>query len=166
LTGVPLLFELRSSPIHGHGAFATRRIRKGRRIIEYTGERITEAEADRRYNDDDMDSPHTFLFTVGPDVIIDGAAEGGNEARFINHSCEPNCEAVIDDGRIFIEALRNIPLGQELTFDYQLERDGRWRRDFVERYACRCGTAGCRGTLLIKPKRPKRKANRPDPKGL
>jgi SET domain-containing protein len=152
---MPLLFDLRSSPIHGRGAFATRRIRKGRRIVEYTGERISNAEADRRYNDDAMDNPHTFLFTVGPDTVIDGAV-GGNEARFINHSCEPNCEAVIEDGRIFIEALGNISLGQELTFDYQLEREGHWRKDFAERYACRCGTAGCRGTLLIKPKRPKR----------
>ena len=153
---MPDLFELRSSPIHGQGAFATRRIRKERRIIEYTGERISSDEADQRYDDDATDNPHTFLFTVGPDTVIDGA-QGGNEARFINHSCEPNCEAVIEDGRIFIEALRNIPLGQELTFDYQLEREGRWRKDFEVRYACRCGAANCRGTLLIKPKRPKKR---------
>ena len=153
---MPDLFELRASPIHGQGAFATRRIRKERRIIEYTGERISSHEADRRYDDDTMDNPHTFVFTVGPDTVIDGA-RGGNEARFINHSCEPNCEAVIEDGRIFIEALRNIPLGQELTFDYQLERQGRWRKDFEARYACRCGAPNCRGTLLIKPKRPKRR---------
>ena len=152
---MPDLFELRASAIHGQGAFATRRIRKGRRIIEYTGERISDDEADRRYNDDAMDNPHTFLFTVGPGTVIDGA-RGGNEARFINHSCDPNCEAVITDGRIYIDALRNIPLGRELTFDYQLERQGRWRKDFETRYACRCGAANCRGTLLIKPKQPRR----------
>ena len=153
---MPVLFELRSSPIHGRGAFALRRIRKGTRLIEYIGERISPEEADRRYDDDTMDRPHTFLFTVDAHTVID-AAVGGNEARYINHSCDPNCEAVDDDGRIFIEAVRNIRPGQELAYDYHLERDGRWRKEWAERYACRCGAPNCRGTLLVKPKRPKRK---------
>ena len=150
-------FEVRASPIQGRGAFALRRIRKGTRLIEYTGERVSNDEADRRYDDDAMEHPHTFLFTVDAHTIIDAAVDG-NDARFINHSCDPNCEAVDDGGRIFIEALRNIRPGEELTYDYQLERAGHWRKEWVERYACRCGAAGCRGTLLVKPKRPKRRA--------
>ena len=150
-------FELRSSPIHGQGVFALRRIRKGRRLIEYIGERITPEAADLRYDDDAMDKPHTFLFTVDAQTIID-AAVGGNEARFINHSCDPNCEAVDDGGRIFIETIRNIRPGEELSYDYHLERDGRWRKEWAVRYACRCGAANCRGTLLVKPKRPGKKS--------
>ncbi len=140
-------FEVRASPIQGRGAFALRRIRKGTRVIEYTGERITPAEADRRYDDDKMDRPHTFLFTVGKRTVID-AAVGGNDARFINHSCDPNCEAVDVDGRIFIEALRTIQPGEELTYDYHLERPGPYRAEWARRYACHCGSPKCRGTML------------------
>src|SRR6266568_3467121 len=152
----PAYFEIRESAIQGRGGFAVRRIRKGTRIIEYTGERVSNDEADRRYDDDAMEHPHTFLFTVDAHTIIDAAA-GGNDARFINHSCDPNCEAVDDGGRIFIEALRNIRPGEELTYDYQLERLGHWRKEWAERYTCRCGAANCRGTLLVKPKQPKRR---------
>jgi uncharacterized protein len=152
--GLP--FELRDSPIQGRGAFATRRIRRGARILEYVGERISDAEADRRYDDDAMEHPHTFLFTVDANTVIDGAV-GGNAGRFMNHSCDPNCEAVDEDGRIFIEALRNIRVGEELVYDYRLERDGHWRKEFAERYACRCGAPNCRGVLLIRPKRPARR---------
>lgn len=152
-------FEVRASPIQGLGVFATRRIRRGTRIIEYTGERISDAEADRRYDDDAVDHPHTFLFTVDAHTVIDGAANG-NAARFINHACDPNCEAVDDGGRIFIEALRHIRAGEELLYDYRLERAGRWRNVFAERYACRCGAANCRGVLLIRPKRPAPRAKK------
>ena len=153
---MPYPFELRSSTIHGQGVFAVRRIHKGTRLIEYVGERISPEAADLRYDDDAMVVPHTFLFTVDAHTVID-AAVGGNEARFINHSCNPNCEAVDDDGRIFIEAIRNIRPGEELTYDYHLERDGRWRKEWAERYACRCGAPNCRGTLLVKPKKPKKR---------
>jgi uncharacterized protein len=152
-----LPLEVRSSAIHGRGVFALRRIHKGTRLIEYTGERISPAEADRRYDDDALDIPHTFLFTVDKHTIID-AAVGGNEARYINHSCDPNCEAVDDSGRIFIEATRTILPGEELTYDYHLERDGRWRKAWAARYACRCGAPNCRGTLLVKPKRPAKRS--------
>lgn len=152
-----LPFELRSSPIHGQGVFAVRRIRTGRRLIEYLGERITPAASDQRYDDDAMERPHTFLFTVDAHTVIDAAVDG-NEARFINHSCDPNCEAVDDDGRIFIESIRAIRPGEELTYDYHLERDGRWRKEWAARYACRCGAPNCRGTLLVKPKRPGKKS--------
>jgi len=142
----PPFFEIRTSTIQGLGAFAIRRIRKGTRIIEYQGERITTEEADRRYDDDQSGHPHVLLFTVNKKTIID-AGVGGNEAKYINHSCEPNCEAVIEDGRVYIEALQTILPGEELTYDYQLERDG-LDPESERRYACQCGTPTCRGTLL------------------
>src|SRR5688500_1631927 len=116
-----LPFAIRRSRIQGRGAFATRRIRKGERIIEYTGERITNAEADKRYDDDRMRRHHTYLFTLTQRTVVDGGV-GGNASRFINHSCEPNCEAVIEDGHIWIRAVRTIAKGCELTYDYQYER--------------------------------------------
>src|SRR5919108_4280914 len=140
-------FELRRSPIQGRGAFATRRIRKGERIIEYTGERISNAEADRRYPDERMRRHHTYLFTLTQRTVVDGGA-GGNASRLINHSCEPNCEAVIEDGRIWIEALRNIQPGVELCYDYAYERVEGDEAELERRYVCRCGAATCRGTIL------------------
>ena len=139
--------EVRRSPIHGRGVFAARAIRKGARILEYEGERISPEEADARYDDDAMEHAHTFLFTVDDETVIDGA-RGGNEARFINHSCAPNCEAVIEDDRVFIYALRNLLTGEELTYDYNLEREGELSPGWEARYACYCGADACRGTLL------------------
>ncbi|HXY30251.1 MAG TPA: SET domain-containing protein-lysine N-methyltransferase [Gemmatimonadaceae bacterium] len=141
------MFELHPSPIQGMGAFARRRIRSGTRIIEYVGERVSHDEADRRYDDENMARHHTFLFTVDDRTVID-AAVGGNASRFINHSCAPNCEAVIKKGRIFIEATRTIYPGEELVYDYQYERDGSASEDDEQRYACRCGAPECRGTIL------------------
>jgi hypothetical protein len=145
-------FEIRSSPIQGRGAFATRRIRKGTRLIEYVGERISHAEADRRYDDDTMKRHHTFLFTLNNRTVID-AAVGGNESRFINHSCAPNCEAVIDSGHIYIESIRTIQPGAELVYDYQYERAPDADESDEARYPCRCGAPNCRGTILAPPKR-------------
>ncbi len=144
-------FEVRPSSIQGLGGFALRAIRKGTRIVEYLGERITPEEADRRYDDDALDRPHTFLFTVNKKTVIDAAREG-NEARFINHSCDPNCEAVVERGRIFIEAIKDVSAGEELTYDYHLERPGRFKKEWQERYACRCGAPNCRG-ILLEPRR-------------
>jgi SET domain-containing protein len=150
-----LPFELRTSRIAGTGAFATRPIRKGTRIIEYTGERISNAEADRRYDEDKMSNHHTFLFTLNRQTVVDASA-GGNESRFINHSCAPNCEAVIEDGRrIYIEALRDIPVGEELVYDYQYERMDDHTADDERFYACQCGAPACRGTILA-PEKPKK----------
>ena len=151
-----MLIEVRHSPIHGRGVFATRRIKSGKRIIEYIGEHITPQEADRRYDDDSVDRPHILLFTVDEKTVIDGA-RGGNEAQFINHSCEPNCEAVNDGGRIFVEAIRDIEQGEELTYDYNLERGGRYRSEWKERYRCNCGTPACRGTMLAPRKKTAKK---------
>jgi SET domain-containing protein len=149
----PTLIEVRESPIAGLGVFAARRIPRGTRIIEYVGQRISSAEADARYDDDAMDQHHTVLFAVDDDVVID-AAVGGNEARFINHACAPNCEAVNEDGRIYIEALGDIAPGAELLYDYSLARDEPWDDAWAELYACRCGAPTCRGTILASPRPP------------
>lgn len=140
-------FELRHSKIQGLGAFARKPIPKGTRIIEYTGERISNEEADRRYDDEKMGRHHTFLFTLTSRTVVD-AAVGGNEARFINHSCDPNCEAVIEKGRIWIEAVKRIPEGTELVYDYQYEHDEDYTQEDLDWYACRCGAASCRGTIV------------------
>ena len=158
-----LRFEIRSSPIQGLGAFATQRIRKGTRIIEYTGERITPKEADARYDDDQTQHPHVLLFTVDKRTTID-AGVNGNEARYINHSCEPSCEAVIDNRRVYIEALRTISPGEELNYDYNLTRDGQVDAETEARYACHCGAKTCRGTML-EPRGGRKKSKRKKGKG-
>ena len=135
--------------MHGRGAFATRRIPEGMRIIEYAGERITPAEADRRDPDGAPGPHHTFLFAIDDDVVVD-AGVGGNEARWINHSCDPNCDAVIEDKRLWIEAIRDIEPGEELAYDYAYELAGRHTPAAKRQYPCHCGAARCRGTILIR----------------
>ena len=112
-----LPFEIRPSPMQGLGAFATRDIPAGVRLIEYAGERLTPAEADARYPDVEGERHHTFLFAIDDDVVIDAAVDG-NEARFINHSCAPNCWFEVVDKTIWIRASRRIEIGEELTYDY------------------------------------------------
>jgi SET domain-containing protein len=143
-------FELRRSSIQGRGAFATRRIPKRTRIAEYVGEHISHAEADRRYDDEKMARHHTFLFTLSSRTVIDGAV-GGNDSRYINHSCEPNCEAVIEGRRIFIYALRDIAAGEELVYDYRYERDANATEADEKMYVCHCGAPTCRGSILAPP---------------
>ena len=140
-------FAKRRSGIHGHGVFATRRIRTGQILISYVGQSLTKAEARERYSDDDGDDPYTLLFHLGGDRYIDAAVDG-NDARFINHSCEPNCEAINDRKRIFIEAIKTIPAGTELVYDYQYERTDDHTADDEKFYRCRCGSPKCRGTIL------------------
>jgi SET domain-containing protein len=140
-------FELRTSEIQGTGAFATRTIRKGTRIIEYLGQRISWRTADKRYDDEKMSRHHTFLFTVDDKTCID-AGMNGNDARFLNHSCDPNCEAINDRKRIFIEAKKTIPAGTELVYDYQYERTDDHTAADERFYKCRCGSPKCRGTIL------------------
>lgn len=154
-------FELRQSHIQGRGAFATRPIKKGERIVEYLGERISQKEADKRYDDTRMERHHTFLFSVDERTVID-ATHTGNDARYINHSCDGNCEAVVDQRRIFIEALRDISPGEELSYDYGYERgEPEDDAELEALYPCQCGAAKCRGTILA-PRKPapagKRKA--------
>jgi hypothetical protein len=150
-------FEIRSSRVHGNGAFALRRIKRGTRVAEYLGERITHGEADRRYEDCDVNDNHTFLFVVDRRTVID-AGINGNDARFLNHACDPNCESEIEDRRVFIDAIKDIEAGAELNYDYQIGREKGDPANVDEIYACRCGSAKCRGTMLWPPKRAKQKS--------
>lgn len=143
------LYEVRRSRIQGRGAFAIKPIRKGQRVDEYWGQRITHEEADRRYDDNDG-RHHTFLFVLDDDTVLD-ARFGGNDARFINHSCEPNCETVIDDGHIYIKAIKAIQPETELTYDYSFEWQDAFEPVDIRYYACRCGSAKCRGTIVKVP---------------
>ncbi|MFI5256463.1 MAG: SET domain-containing protein [Gemmatimonadales bacterium] len=140
-------FEVRDSRIQGKGAFAIRNVTKGTRLIEYLGQRISWRTADKRYDDEKMGRHHTFLFTVDDRTCID-AAVNGNDARVLNHSCDGNCEAITDRGRIFIEARKNIRIGDELLYDYQYERTDEHTEEDEKFYACRCGSPNCRGSIL------------------
>ncbi len=165
LPAVPA-FEIRRSRIQGRGGFATRRIKRGERVGEYTGERISQTEADRRYDDDAMARHHTFLFAVSARTVID-AAVGGNDTRFINHSCQPNCDAVIERGRVFIDARKPIFEGEELFYDYSYEREKDAGPDAESQYPCWCGAPKCRGTILMPKKRKRSNARggrRPGPR--
>jgi hypothetical protein len=152
-------YEVRESPIHGRGVYATRTIPLGTRLVEYTGERISNATADARY-EARKDDGHTFLFVVDDRICIDAGVDG-NDARFINHSCDPNCETVIENRRVYIDAIRTIQPGEELGYDYQLTWESADPPGELALYACRCGAAVCRGTMLDPaPLDQKRKAER------
>jgi len=129
--------------------FAATPIAKGMQIIEYRGERTTwEIVCERPASDPD-DPAHTFIFELSDGRVIDAGVRG-SVARWINHSCAPNCKSFEDDdGRVFIEARRAIVPGEELTYDYRLSLDGRITRKIREEYACRCGAKRCRGSLLL-----------------
>ncbi len=144
-------FVVRRSSIHGNGVFARKPIKKGEPIIEYKGLVITEKAADRRYPDHDETKPyHTFLFLVEGAMVIDGNRDG-NSARWINHGCNPNCESSEDEeGRVFIEAIRNIKPGDELTYDYNIVLDGPHNAANRKRFFCACESSKCRGTMLGK----------------
>ena len=148
----------RRSPIHGNGVFAKVDIKAETEVIQYRGRLLTHPQADRLY-DGTSDSGHTFLFTLNDRYVIDGNV-GGNVARWINHSCAPNCAAAViedEDGdpradRVVIEAARNIKAGEELTYDYGIRLEEPHTAKLKRIWACRCGAAKCTGTLL-KPKR-------------
>ena len=130
--------------------FALVHLPKGTRLIEYKGERISHEESGRRYDtDDDEERKHTFLFIVDDKVVID-ATFGGSTARFINHSCNPNCEPEIENGRIFIDTIRAIAPSEELTYDYGLVCEERHTPALKRLYGCHCGAKNCRGTMLGK----------------
>jgi SET domain-containing protein len=150
-------YVVRRSRIHGRGVFAARTIRKGSDIIEYRGRRISMDEADN-LPDSDPDNPfHTFLFELNDGRVIDAGVRG-NAARWINHSCQPNCVPYEDDdGRVFIEAKRTIRAGEELSYDYRLNVPGRRTARMLADYACRCGAPRCRGTMLDPGKKAKAK---------
>lgn len=145
--------KVRHSAVHGNGVFATRKIPAGACIIEYQGKRITEKQAEKRFGLDPENPFHTFFFSLENGKLIDGGDEG-NDARWINHSCEPNCEAREDKGHVFIHALRDIARGEELSYDYGLVIDERMSKALKKAYECRCGSANCRGTMLALKKNP------------
>lgn len=137
---------VRRSVIHGRGVFAARPLRAGERLFEYTDEVTTWKAAVRRY-ESRGDEAHTFLFGLSDGRVIDGG-RGGNSARWLNHACEPNCGTIEVDGRVFIDAARNIQGGEELFIDYALELDDSTAGDERTAYRCLCGAPICRGTML------------------
>lgn len=147
-------FIVRRSPIHGNGVFAVRDLPAGHSVIEYRGKLCTHDQADQIY-DGSVESGHTFLFTLNEQYIID-ANRQGNAARWINHSCDPNCEAVIVERsrgghpreRIYIETCRAVREGEELTYDYGIKLEIRHTRRMKALWACRCGAQACTGTML------------------
>lgn len=154
---MPKKIATRKSAIHGNGVFAALPIDKGERLIEYKGRRRTHDEVDAG-DSGDIESGHTFLFTLNDDWVID-ANYKGNDARWINHSCAPNCEAVMvedeadpKNSRVFIEAIRAIRPGEELTYDYGITLAERHTPRLKKIWECRCGSPKCTGTML-QPKR-------------
>lgn len=136
--------KVRKSPMHGRGVFATRPIRKRARIIEYTGRRVLWSTIP-----EDLDDLRTYYFGLDDEKKVIDPTVGGNEARWINHSCDPNCEAIEDSrGRVFIEAMRNIRAGEELSYDYRLVIDVPRTKEIEQESICHCGSPRCRGTLL------------------
>ncbi len=150
---------VRRSRIQGRGVFAIRDISAGERVIEYTGALITHAQADEQCDDEGMRRHHTFLFAVDDRFVIDGG-RGGNEARFINHSCAPNCESIITRRRVYIDAIRDIGAGEEILYDYWYMTDDEYTIEDLRRiYPCRCRAPDCRGTIARPPPRRARVAN-------
>lgn len=143
--------QVRRSGVHGKGVYALLPLAKGETIIEYIGEHITWPQALKRHPSNPNDPNHTFFFHLDDKNVID-AGVGGNASRWINHACNPNCEADETDGRVFIKALRSIKPGEELFYDYGLSIDDRYTPKLKAEYACRCGARKCRGTMLA-PKR-------------
>ena len=140
--------QVRSSPIHGKGVFARLPLAKGELVLEYLGAIIDWPEALRRHPHDPAQPNHTFYFALDDeDGVIDGN-DGGNRARWINHSCKPNCESETKGQRVWVRALRNIRAGEELNYDYALVIDEPLTAQLKQDYACRCGSKNCRHTML------------------
>ena len=152
--------RVKKSPLHGRGVFARCNIPADTLIFEYEGKRITHEEADELESADPDNPYHTFFFAISAGLIIDGN-QGGNDARWINHSCEPNCETEENEAgeRVFVRTLRDVAEGEELTFDYALVIDERRTKKVQMRYACYCGAPTCRGTMLDMRRRRKKKTD-------
>ncbi len=154
-------FVVRNSPIHGRGVFAARKIPADAFIVEYEGEHIGDKQASKRMGADPDNPFHTFFFSLENGRIIDGGVDG-SEARWINHACDPNCEAREEKGRIYIHALRDIRKGEELNYDYGLVLDERYTKKVKKNYECRCGSPKCRGTMLAPKKNSGKKSKKKD----
>jgi hypothetical protein len=141
--------QVRRSGVHGKGVFAVQPIEPGETLIEYTGEVISWDEALDRHPHDPSQPDHTFYFQLDDGERVIDALYGGNAARWINHACDPNCEADEEEGRVFIKSLRPIEPGEELFYDYRLSIDERLTPALKKRFECRCGADNCRGTLLL-----------------
>ena len=140
--------QVRSSPIHGKGVFARVALKKGELVLEYLGAIIDWPEALRRHPHDPSQPNHTFYFALeDEDGVIDGN-DGGNRARWINHSCNPNCESQTKGRRVWVRALRDIAAGEELNYDYALVLDEPLTLQLKKDYECRCGSKNCRHTML------------------
>ena len=154
-TTIQPLLRIAPSGVHGRGVYATQFIPEATRVIEYTGQRVSWEDAPNDEND-----PHTFNFGLDNGEVINPEI-GGNEARWINHSCAPNCEAIEEDDRIFIYAMRDIQPGEELSYDYALELDEPITKESIEEFKCQCGTSRCRGTMLeIRKRKPRKRRKR------
>lgn len=153
-------YVVRRSAIHGRGVFARRLIKENETVIEYKGEIIKEDEIERRYPESREQPNHTFIFGVEYDYNIDGGAQG-NAARWINHSCQPNCDTYEEDRRIYIRAIRDIRPGEELSYDYAIEAGEPLTAKLKACWPCWCGARNCRGTVLIPSKRKSRRNQAP-----
>lgn len=140
---------VRQSSVHGRGVFAAQALAAGERVLQYKGETVSWREATRRHRREGIEG-HTFLFGLSDGSLIDGS-RSGNSARWLNHSCAPNCETVEDNGRIFIDTLRIIRPGEELYIDYSLEIEEPHDEAIKAQYQCRCAAKGCRQSLLAGP---------------
>ena len=162
---MPRKIVARRSAIHGTGVFAVQPIAKGERIIEYRGQLRTHEEVDAGESGS-AESGHTFLFTLNDEYVIDGNF-GGNVARWINHSCAPNCEAVLEEAegddrsrdRVFVEARRAIKPGEELFYNYGITLAEPHTPRMKKIWECRCGAKNCTGTMLQPKRKPKAAAS-------
>ena len=143
------MWKVKKSKVHGSGIFATKNIKKNTKIIEYIGEKITKAEGDKRsekrikkYLDSRTDGS-VYIFELNKKYDIDGSPMY-NKARYINHSCDPNCEVDIVNNRIWISSIKNIKKGDELSYDYGYEFD---QEDFND-HVCKCGSKKCIGFII------------------
>ena len=143
------MWKVKNSKIHGHGIFATKEIKKNTKIIQYVGDRVTRAEGNRRSEKrlkkylDSKKTGSVYIFELNSKYDIDGSP-AYNKARYINHSCDPNCEVDIVKGEIWISAIKNIKKGEELFYDYGYSFD----KDDFRDHICKCGSKKCIGFII------------------
>ena len=152
------MWFVKKSKVHGSGVFASKDIAKGVKIIEYIGDKITKSEGDRRSElriKRYLNSKKTgsvYIFELNERYDIDGSPLR-NKARYINHSCNPNCEVDIVRGHIWISSIKGIKKGEELSYDYGYEFD----RDDYQDHICKCGSKNCIGYIISSDHWPKYK---------